>query len=172
LLLFCWFLSEGGKWQRPASGTLTVATVGLVLMLPVVKQLHRPATLGLPAGRTAFLNLDALERYRWVASHTKPSDHFFGGLYADFYFPLDVRNPGPVPFVTATQYTRPEEVQQVVAGLDKHQVHAVLWASVLDMPDDPQGDNLAPLRAYLRANYHVVQKFAEFNALLRNDHPR
>jgi hypothetical protein len=169
LILFGWFLSLEGRVRRVVAAGLTIIATGLVVALPIAKQIHHSPTLALPAGRTAFLNRDALDRYTWVASHTKPSDYFFGGFYADFYFPLDLRNPGPVPFVTATQYTRPEEVQQVVAGLEKHHVHAALWALALDMPDDPQGDNLAPLRAYLRAHYHVVDKFPDFDALIRND---
>jgi len=172
LLLFGWLLSVESQWQPIVARALTVATLALLVVLPVAKQLHRPAILNLPAGPTAFLNEDALERYRWVAGHTSPGDYFFGGFYADFYFPLDLRNPTPVPYVTAMQYTRPEEVQQVVAGLERDRVHAVLWAAALDMFDNPQGDNLAPLRAYLRAHYHGVQRFPEFDALFRNDDPR
>jgi hypothetical protein len=169
VILFVWFLTFPGTLRRLTGNALMILAAGLALVLPIAKQMHHPEFLALPAGRAAFLNQIAFDRYAWLASHTRSGDYFFGGFYADFYFPMALRNPAPVPFVTATEYTRPEEVQETIAGLEKHRVNAVFWATALDLPDDPQRDHLAPLRAYLRANYHVAKDFPEFATWIRND---
>jgi len=116
-----------------------------------------------------FLMLIAYDRYRWAASQTRPSDFFFGGLFPDFYFILKLRNPAPVAFITPYEYTRPEEVHAVLAGLEQHQVKTVLWASALDLSTSPQGDHLSPLRLYIREHYHISRTFPEYEVWSRND---
>jgi len=169
LLLFVWILQSEGRSGLFLSKTLYVFTLVLMVAFPVEKQLHWRAYLDLPSGHMAFLNRDAYEKYAWAASQTHASDFFFGGFYPDFYFLLDLRNPGPVPFVTPFEYTRPSEVQAVIDGLEQHRVKLVLWTPSLDMPENPQGDHLGPLRAYIHRRYRVGQNFTEFQVWLRND---
>jgi hypothetical protein len=169
LLLLPWLLKSSGKVGLLASDVLCAATLILLATFLIAKQLHRPSYIDLPTGRTAFLNRDAYDRYSWAASQTRPGDFFFGGLYPDFYFLLDLKNPGPVAFVTPYQYTRPAEVEAVIAGLDAHQVKIVLWTPALDLPDTPQGDHLGPLRAYIRSHYHARRDFPDFQVWTRND---
>jgi hypothetical protein len=171
LILFAWLLKSGGALGRFLSIAFYGVTSILLVALPIGKQLHWRAYLNLPVGRTAFLNDEAYNRYSWAASQTKPSDYFFGGLYPDFYFLLDLRNPGPVPFVTPYEYTRPSEVQAVIAGLEAHRVGIALWAPALDLPEYPQRDHLGPLRAYIRSNYHSGKDFPDFQVWIRNDGP-
>jgi hypothetical protein len=169
LILFVWFLRLEVPGGRVVSRLLLGYTTILLVALPLAKQLHHPSYLDLPTGRTAFLNRDAYDRYRWASSQTQPSDYFFGGLFPDFYFILKLRNPAPVAFITPYEYTRPEEVQAVVAGLEQHQVKTVLWALALDLPTSPQGDHLPPLRRYIREHYHVSSTFPEYQVWTRND---
>jgi hypothetical protein len=169
LLLFIWLLKSEGKPGRFLSNALYAISIILVIVFPIEKQLHRRSYLDLPSGHMAFLNSAASERYGWAASQTRPMDYFFGGLYPDFYFLLNLRNPGPVPFVSPYEYTRPNEVQDVLAGLEKHRVKIVLWTYGLDAPEDPHGDHLGPLRAYVRAHYRHVQDFSDFEVWFRND---
>jgi hypothetical protein len=169
LILFVWILRSEGKTGRILSTTLFAFTSILLVALPVAKQLHRPYYLDLPTGRTAFLNRDAYDRYRWAASETHSSDYFFGGFFPDFYFHLNLKNPGPVPFITPYEYTRPDEVQAILVGLERHRVKIVLWAPSLDTPENPLGDHLGPLRGYLRSRYHVARDFPEFAVWRRND---
>jgi hypothetical protein len=169
LILFAWFLKSEAKAGRVLSMILFASTSILLVALPVAKQLHHPDNLDLPTGRTAFLNKEAYDRYRWAASETRPGDYFFGGLFPDFYFILNLRNPGPVPFITPYDYTRPAEVQAVLDGLQKHQVKIVLWTPSLDAPENPQFDHLGPLRAYIRSHYHVAEDLPQFEVWFRND---
>jgi hypothetical protein len=169
LILLPWILNVEEKAGKILSCGLYVVAVILVVILPIAKQVHRPAFLELPAGRTAFFNHDAYDRYGWAATHTRPSEFFFGGFYPDFYFLLGLRNPAPVAYVTSTDYTRPEEVQETIAGLERHHVKTVLWAAALDLPDKPEGDHLSPLRDYVHTHYRVAEKFPEFDAWVRKD---
>jgi hypothetical protein len=169
LILFVWFLEFATIRGRRFSKLLLGYSVILLLVLPLTKQLHHPAYLDLPTGRTAFLNREAYDRYRWAASHTHPSDFFFGGLFPDFYFILGLRNPGPVAFITPYEYTRPEEVQRLLEGLEQHDVKIILWAPALDLPSSPQSDHLPPLRLYIHQHYHVSSTFPEFQVWARND---
>jgi hypothetical protein len=80
------------------------------------------------------------------------------------YFMLNVRNPAEVPFLTTSDYTRPEQVLNVLNGLQAHRVRFVMWWPELDLPDDaahPEGDHLGPLRAYLSRHYRVVKTFTD-----------
>jgi hypothetical protein len=169
LILFVWLLKFSGRTGQSLAKGFCVFTVILLGALPIAKQLHWRAYLDLPSGRTAFLDRDAYDRYRWAASETRPSDYFFGGFFPEFYFLLDLRNPGPVPFVTPYEYTRPAEVQGVLDGLEKHRVKIVLWTSALDLPEDPSGDPLVPLRAYIRNHYRVAENFPDFEVWVRKD---
>ncbi len=169
LILFVWVLQSEGRAGRFLCDTLYVSSAILMVMFPIEKQLHTRADLDLPSGHMAFLNRDAYDRYAWAASQTRASDFFFGGLYPDFYFLLGLRNPGPVPFVTPYEYTRPGEVQDIVTGLEVHRVKIVLWTSLLDTSENPQGDHLGPLRAYIQSHYHVSRGLPEFEVWLRND---
>ena len=169
LILFVWILKSEGRVGQFLSNALYVFMLVLMAAFPVGKQLHWRAYLDLPSGHLAFLNREAYERYRWAASQTQPADFFFGGFYPDFYFLLDLRNPGPVPFITPYEYTRPGEVHEVIDGLEKHHVQIVLWSFALDLPDNPQGDHLGPLRAYIRNHYRVTRDFPEFEVWVRKD---
>jgi hypothetical protein len=169
LILFVWILKSEGRAGQFLSNALYVFTLVLMVAFAVGKQLHWRAYLDLPSGHMAFLNREAYEKYSWAASQTKPSDFFFGGVYPDFYFLLDLRNPGPVPFITPYEYTRPSEVQDVLDGLEKHRVKIVLWTPGLDTLENPQGDHLGPLRTYIQSRYHVAKDFPDFEVWFRND---
>jgi len=88
------------------------------------------------------------------------------------YFPMGLRNPAKVPYVTTTDYTRPEEVLDVVDSLEKHRVRFVLWPLDLEVRagNPSAGDHLGPLRTYLRAHYHVVRTFSDFDQLWERKH--
>jgi hypothetical protein len=71
---------------------------------------------------------------------------------------LWLRNPSRVAFVRPNDFTRPEEVRNLVEGLEKHQVRFVSWYHGLDDPQ-VEGNHLAPLRSYLHSHYRVAESF-------------
>ena len=162
LILFTWYIHSWGRAGKILIRLLAVAAMILAVGASFERQVRREKILDLPSGRTAFLNPVAYERFRWMLEHTRPGEYFFEGEFADMYYPLLLRNPAKVPFLTNTEYTRPEHVEDVVKSLEKQRVRLVHWSLVLDVPrGNKAGDNLGPLRKYLRDNYRLVQTFSD-----------
>jgi hypothetical protein len=86
---------------------------------------------------------------------------------------LGLRNPTPIPVLTDTDYTRPEQVEGVILGLEKHQVHYVLWSEgdLIALPNGriAPGDHLEPLRRYLRTNYQLAATFTDSTPVLERN---
>ena len=120
------------------------------------------ADLNLPAGRTTFLDTGPYDEYRYLAARTSPSDFFFGGRNPYFYFPLGLRPPSRVAYVVPNDWTRPGNVRDLMGGLERYRARFILWQLMLD--DVPQhtagGENLVPLRTYLREHYHLAKIFS------------
>lgn len=142
-----------------------LAWVGVFIMLvarPLVTQMRWKAYLELPTGRTAFFDSLLYEKCKWMSQRTQPFDYFFGDHLISYT--LRLRNVGRVPFLRPTDYTRPEEVADVIEGLERFQVRFVSWYIGLDREKEaghhPEGDHLGPIRLYLREHYHVAVTFA------------
>lgn len=163
MILVVWLGTSQTKLDCVLGRLLWAFTLLLVVIEPLAVQRHWRGYLDLPWGRTAFESLSVYARYKWVAQHTQPSDFFFEAEWPDLYVPLALRNPSEAPYVTATDYTRPEQVANVIESLDKNRVRFVHWSVELDVlfADEPAGDHLWPLRKYLRNHYHVVQTFRD-----------
>jgi len=172
-ILLVWILNS---WERMGRGILAACVAGALtfaIALPVRMQTRRWIYLDLPAGRVALLDSSRLEVFQWVLGHTKPGEFFFNnvGTYP-YVFLAGLRCPGPLLFLTTSDYTRPEMVQQVVEGLEKHHVRFIMWEVSLDVPSgaDVAADHLGPLRLYLRTHYRVVKTFAGLSQVWeRND---
>ena len=172
LVLLVWFLKPAFKLERTVLRAAWATVLALAIARPIVTQTRWKAVLGLPTGRTAFFEPVLYEKCRWVSERTRPSDYFFGDhLIA---FTLRLRNAGRVPFLRPTDYTRPEEVEDAVHALEKHQVRFVSWYSGLDHEAEavlhPGGDHLGPMRHYLNEHYHVAEVFSNGDQIWeRND---
>jgi hypothetical protein len=163
LTLFVWLLTIP---KRPEQVLACLIWIFVPLMATVDilhVQRHASAYIDLPSGRTAFLEPSFYERFKWLSQQTRPADFFLEANWANTYVALGLRNPTPVPFVTNSDYTRPEQVRAVVEALEARRVRLVLWSVDLDIPhgDSSDGDHLGPLRADLRAHYHVIRSFAD-----------
>jgi hypothetical protein len=161
LLVLVWLLHSSQKIPRVALRSAWIVAFAMLISRPLVTQLRSKQFLNLPTGRTAFLDPLIYEKSKWVSERTHPSDYFFGDHLICFV--LRLQNAARVPFLRPTDYTRPEEVADVIRGLDRHHVRFVSWYIGLDREKDaslhPQGNHLAPIRAYLRDHYHVAQTF-------------
>jgi hypothetical protein len=156
ILLF-WFLSFPFKLERTLTRILRATVAILAIAHPIVTQTRWKAYLDLPTGSTAFFERGSYEETKWMLERTRPSDYFFGDHLLSFN--LRLRNPSRVAFIRPNDFTRPEEVQNLVRGLEDHQVRFVSWYQGLDNPTGEKGDHLAPLRAYLEQHYHVAERF-------------
>jgi hypothetical protein len=162
LVIMVWLLYSSPNVSR---SVLRLAWLTVFIMLtarPLVTQVRWKAYLDLPTGRTAFFDPVPYEKCKWMSERTQPFDYFFGDHQISFT--LRLRNVGRVPFLRPTDYTRPEEVADAVDKLEKFRVRFVSWYVGLDRDEEagrhPQGNNLAPLRLYLRQHYHVAQTFS------------
>ncbi|MGB6979045.1 MAG: hypothetical protein WBD66_07555, partial [Candidatus Acidiferrales bacterium] len=109
------------------------------------------------------------DKYAWLAARTRPTDYILDAASLPrIYFPLGLRNPAAVPFLTITNYTRPEQVADAVAALEHKPVELVVWSPYLkslDDSDDP-ADHLNPVRDYLRDHYHPIKIFPDGDSVL------
>ena len=87
------------------------------------------------------------------------SESFFGDQLV--CFALGLRDPAEIDFITPTDYTRPEQVANVMHALERERVRYVLWYVGLDSPPADAQDHLAPLRAYLFSRYRMVKTFGD-----------
>ena len=162
-IVLVWMLGEA-RCRKVLLGIFW--TFGILLALTEPWSNHRGwhGLLDFPSGVTAFVSQPQYEKYYWMLHHTRPAEYFFAACrLPDFYFPLQMRNPAQVPLLTTTDYTRPEQVQDVVESLERYKVRLVYWSSNLDSPEDASGagDHLGPLRAYLLDHYHVIKTFSD-----------
>jgi hypothetical protein len=168
LVLLAWLLDSPGWLARTARQLLWVATVACMILTPIGPQRYPVEYLELPAGRTAFYDRDWVEPFQWLLGQTRPGEHCLAVPLFNFY--LHLRDPSGVPFLTPTEFTRPEQVSRVIDELDRHQARLVVWFSGEgSFPDDPnvrspEGDHLGPLRAYVREHYRMVKTFFQGEA--------
>jgi hypothetical protein len=157
LIMLVWFLNCSSKLEQVLLRTMWATVLVLAIARPIVTQMRWKAFLDLPTGRTAFFEPGPYQETKWMMERTHPSDYFFGDQL--LCFDLRLRNPSRVAFVTPYAFTRPEEVRNVVQGLEEHRVRFVSWYQGLDDPMG-EGNHLAPLRSYLQSRYHVAESFA------------
>jgi hypothetical protein len=160
LIILVWLLTSRPRYHQVLLSLIWAFALMCTLAEPWSRQRQKWICLNLPGGRAAFLS-PGYEEYRWICEHTRPSEFVFDGEWPHAYFACDVRNPAGIPFLTFTEYTRPEQVQALVDALEKHQVRLVLWGSISDpFPHPPEGNHLGPFISYLSNHYQLVKLFA------------
>jgi hypothetical protein len=161
-ILLVWMLNS---WKKLGKGLLVVLAAGTLayaIAFPARMQTRGWTYLEVPAGRVAFSDTSRLEIFEWVLGHTRPGQYFFDNAGTQpFAFLAGLRSPGPTLFLTTSDYTRPQQVQRMVEGLEKHHVQYILWEAGFDVPSDSgvPGDHQGPLRDYLHSHYRVIKTF-------------
>jgi hypothetical protein len=153
VILCVWYFSGTTRPYRLVRFALWIASVGLILYLPINRQLHSRYYLDLPIGRTAFLEPAQYEKMRWFAQHTHAGETLFDDPMTSFA--LSLPSPAQIDYATLGEFTRPEQVAELVSALSSHQTeHVFLYR---ELYENVHGvDNLGPLRQYLTANYQVI----------------
>ena len=163
-----WLLSAARKHSKALLQSFWIVGLLLAVTEPWSIQTRWRGLLDLPAGRTALTSNNQYEKYSWMLHQTRPSEFFFEAApLPRLYFLMGLRDPARVPYLTHSDYTRPDQVKDVLEVLDTRKVRYVLWSSDLDSPESPApaGDHLAPLRAYVCGHYHVVKNFEDFEQI-------
>jgi hypothetical protein len=138
-----------------------LAAIALVFAIePTIHtQLRHNAYLNLPAGRVAFPDPAIYQEYSWVLEHTHPRQFFFG--MPPFYTPFHLRNPSATVSIETTEYTRPEQVAELVQALESHPVPLLILNKSREFlrPAKSSADHADPFRAYVLKNYRLILSF-------------
>jgi hypothetical protein len=171
LILLVWLIRGQSRLSRVLTVILWVVAACLAIAFPLRIQTQGMRSLDLPRGRMA-LDPMSYEMFLWVSQHTVPGEFFFTAAGTGILFPLALRNPAEVPYVKPNDYTRPEQVRNVVAALEGKRVRFVLWESGLDPESNYRSgdDHIGPLRGYLRSCYHVLKTALGGDYRPRDDH--
>ena len=159
MLLLTWLLSKQGK-VRTAVGLGAISTA-VVLAQIAVTQLKQHQMLDLPVGRVAIPpKADYYDVYRWMAENTKPGQWYFG--LAPLALGLDLRNATPMAEISTGEYTRPEQVDAIVQGIERVKVPVIVLRSQMYSPSSQNrlADHLQPFRDYLYLHYRKVKSFS------------
>lgn len=163
IILLGWLIDSPRKLARGFAAAISMGVLVVALHAVARRRPFPNWTLVTPQGRLAITDPRDYKEYAWVQEHTRPSEYFYEAAGTDMYFRLDLRNPTPTPYVTICGFTTPEQVAEVIRGLEQHQVRYMLWAHEdLDTdPDweDPSEDHLGPLRNYIHNHYRAVKDF-------------
>ena len=163
-------------------GTEKVMTVGAKVLLgltaftlacgvPLRQQLRAREFLDLPAGRTAFFDRGEFQEYSWVLRHSHAGEYFFG--MPTMYLAFHLINPSAIEGLDTSEYTRPEQVAEVLRALEQHSVALMILPSSKNFPRDvaSPSNHLGPFQDYLRKYYRNTQIFSDGSELWERFEP-
>jgi hypothetical protein len=101
------------------------------------------------------------ESLNWLSSLTSPGDIFFAVDGKGMFFPLALRPMDKTVGYDHTGETRPEDIQNAIATLQKYHVKFIQWPAQGCNPAfyNPDEDHPAPLSDYVQMNYHRAKRF-------------
>jgi hypothetical protein len=159
LLLLTWLLSTSRR-ARTAM-IFGAASVGIAASQIALIQLRPEKLVDLPSGRAAIPpKTNYYELYRWMAENTRPGQWFYG-LHT-LMLPFELRNPTPIEQLGGAEFSQPEQVAEVVEGIEKKKVPImILWSSIYTPgAGEKAPDHLQPFRDYLFGHYRKTKSFA------------
>ena len=173
MILLVWLLDRGGEQGRVAAATLAALSLAIAVYLPIRNQTMHWHYLDLPAGRTAILDPNRYEVYRWMAENTHPGQMYFG--MGPFALPLWLQTPAPISAPVPYEYDRPEHIAASIAAIENNRMPLLLLkpyrylAGTWGYTDQ----HLRAYQAYLDQHYRCIKTFpAGFELWVRRDTPR
>jgi hypothetical protein len=173
LILLVWFVIRLRHFRRSVVTLLWLSALGSTFFGAYWRQTRWQTVIDTPAGRIAVHDRGFAEKLVWLRENSNAGDFMFDPEWPIINVALGLRNPTPLTVLSETDYTRPEQVEEVIAGLEKHHARYVLWW--VDDSSAPlhgtiaPGDHLGPLRKYLRANYQLAKTFADGTQVLQRN---
>jgi hypothetical protein len=160
VILLGWLLSQRQRRTTGAAYALGAVSLALALYLPLRTQVQHWNYIDLPAGRVAIRDRSVYELYSWLAERSRPGEMYFGP--AAMAFPLRLQNPAPIDAPLPWEYTRPEQVAEAIAAIEKNCVPLMVLRPYMYTPRlfDQNGDHLEPFRIYLYRNYRRTKLFS------------
>lgn len=163
VILFVWYFNLEGLLQKVRIAAVWVIALALAIGVTTERRMQWRAYVTTPIGQVAVLDHMQYDEIYFLLGKTKPGEYFFGNN--DIGYLLGLRDPARVAFVTASDYTRPEQVSNVVESLKSHPVEYVFCSPALELAQENQSstNHLGPLYAYLSSNYHIAKIFPNYD---------
>lgn len=156
LLLLTWLLYTSARARLAAA--LGAVSLAVTVVWIAALQLRPVRTLNLPIGRVAIPpRADYYDIYRWMAANSRPGQWYFG--LHPLPLALELRIATPVAQMTPGEYTRPEQVTEIVDGIERARVPIIVLRPRMYSPSDGLPDHLQPFRDYLYRHYDKVKTF-------------
>ena len=159
LVLLAWLLSTSRRVRTAM--VAGAASVGIAIAQIVLIQLRPEKLVDLPSGRGAIPpKANYFELYRWMGENTRPGQWFYG--MHTLMLPFELRNPTPIEQLGGAEFSRPEQVAEVVDGLEMKKVSMmILWAKIYapGAGEKTPEDHLQPFREYLFQHYRKTKSF-------------
>jgi hypothetical protein len=165
IILCVWYLDGSSRLHYWSTIALWTAAITSILYLPISRQLHQHVTVNLPTGRVAFISDKQYDKMLWLAQHTHPGETFLNDT--NTAFALSLESPGPLDFVTTTEFTRPQQIDALLLSMTDHQTRYIYLYPSLTAPIRTK-NNLEPFLKYLGKNYHLAEVFSDGQILERN----
>lgn len=151
---------------------LGITSIGIALVAIAAIQLKPRRFLTLPIGRVAVPpKADYYDIYRWMAENTQPGQWYFG--LPPLTFALQLRDPTPMAEISPGEYTRPEQVIEIVRGIERVRVPVIVLRQQMYLPDSASQipDHLKPFRVNLYSHYRKAHVFQSGDEVwIRLDH--
>jgi hypothetical protein len=158
LILLVWLIVHWNRYRSIFSFALWFIVLAWAILIPLQSQTSPMQPLSLPRGTLEVEPLN-YSKLSWLASQTHPGEYVFAAASGEVLFPLGVRDPTPVRYLTPTAFTRPEQVSNVIAALEAHQTPMILSYSTLGFREDDSDQLNTPPRGYLRSRLHSIKAF-------------
>lgn len=159
MILLVWLLCSSGRRGQFAAKALAALSAAIALSLIVGVHRHRCYRLTLPAGKVAIFDSDIADVYNSMVQRTKPGQWFFG--LPSLTLPLGLRNPTPIEAPAPGDYTRPQQIAEVIAGLERTKTPLLLLRPSMYVPHllGYRADHLQPFQFYLFEHYQRTSTF-------------
>jgi hypothetical protein len=160
MILLAWQLSRAGKLGKRVAAGLGAVSISIALAQIGSIQHHPGNIVDLPTGTADIPPTGNYELYQWMVGHTKPGQWYFG--LSPLMLPLDLRNPTPVEGTSSGEYSRPEQIAAVIAGLERTHTPLLVLHPAMYTPHSLgyRADHLKPFQDYLYQHYHRTKVFA------------
>ncbi len=168
LILLVWLIIHWNRCRSILSFALWFIVLAWAILLPLQSQTSPMQPLPLPRGTLEVEPLN-YSKLSWLASQTHPGEYVFAAASGELLFPLGVRDPSPVRYLTPTAFTRPEQVSGVIAALEAHQTPMIISYSSLGFREDDSDQLDTQPRSYLRARLHAIKTFLTGGDKARED---
>jgi hypothetical protein len=162
IVILVWMVARS-KYIRRFETKIVVTAVTILTMIGIGQSVRMQThwDMGMvetASGKIAFVDPAQLHFYNFIADRTKRGDFVFQAVQPYIYFPFGLRNPTRYPQIWPTDYTRPEQIAEVLNDLKIRRPTFIVWNNNYFVPDElrQSGDHTAPLAEYVKEHYKPV----------------